>query len=704
MFMRKIRTALQSLTNTIMRIYVLGKNGVLFFKQYGLRAFVARAWDRLKNVLINTTSAPPSPNANVPNIHMEVYQALVNTASGRVSTDYVSLSPSELPADLAPIKVIAFYLPQFHPIPENDEWWGRGFTEWTNVSKAVPQFVGHYQPHLPGELGFYDLRVPEVQMRQIELARKYGIHGFAFYYYWFNGKRLLEKPMDIFFAHKENNFPFCIFWANENWTRRWDGKDEDILIAQNHSPASDLAFIQDIEPYLRDERYIRIDGKPVLLVYRVELFPDPAGTAKRWREYCRKAGVGEIYLIAGQVYGFEDPRAVGFDAAAEFPPHNLNIERINDSVQRSNPAHDGHIFHYRDFADFYAHKKMEPEYELFKTVAPNWDNEPRKPGKGYSIAFSTPALYQRWLMDVCKYTLNNKEQEKRFVFVNAWNEWGEGAYLEPDRKFGYGYLQATRNVLELISDPKYSVVVYQMGKVGSMSLYESLVKTNPDFQVFHVHFLNNLDRMESAVKKKFENPVFSLLEIKKGRKLLERIKTAPDNFRWNVITMVRDPLRQRISAFFENLPQQVPDFHNAYRQGKLTGEVLKEYFFQFPKTDNWFDNQLKPVFSIDVFDTPFPSDKGFQIYNSDNARVLLIRTEDLDRVTKEAIRQFLNIEDFSLNTGNKSDEKYYAELYELCNNMTLPKEYVEEIYSARICQHFYTQKEIEKFISRWKIE
>jgi lipopolysaccharide biosynthesis protein len=703
MFIRRIKTVSQLLTNMVTRIYALSRNGILYLKQYGLRAFVTRVWERLK-IKINSKTYDSPANANVANIYMEVYKALINTASGHESTDYVPISQMESPIGLAPIKLVAFYLPQFHPIPENDEWWGRGFTEWTNVSKAVPQFVGHYQPHLPGELGFYDLRVPEVQKRQIELACKYGIHGFAFYYYWFNGKRLLEKPMDIFFADKENKFPFCIFWANENWTRRWDGKDEDILIAQNHSPESDLVFIRDIEPYLRDERYIRIDGKPVLLVYRVQLFPEPAETARRWREYCRATGIGEIYLIAGQVYGFEDPRVAGFDAAVEFPPHNLNMQRINDKVQLSNPIHDGPIFHYRDFANFYSHKKMEPEYELFKTVAPNWDNEPRKPGKGYSIAFSTPSLYQRWLMDVCKYTLNNKQQEKRFVFVNAWNEWAEGAHLEPDRKFGYGYLQATQNVLELISDPKYSVVIYQMGKVGSMSLYESLIKTNPDLQVFHVHLLNNLDQMEVAVKRKFENPVFSLLEIEKGRKLLERIKTAPNHFRWNVITMVRDPLRQRISAFFENLPQQIPDFHNAYRKGKLTAEVLKEYFFQFPKTDNWFDNQLKPVFNIDVFETPFPSHRGFQIYNNDKASVLLIRTEDLNRVAREAIKQLLDIDDFLLSTGNKSDEKYYAELYELCNNMTFPKEYIEEVYSTRICRHFYTQKEIQSFTSRWKIE
>jgi O-antigen biosynthesis protein len=377
--------------------------------------------------------------------YLDAYLGYLDASRGQDRAFYVPESDDEILESGLPLKVIAFYLPQFHPIPENDKWWGKGFTEWTNVSKAVPQFGGHYQPRLPGELGFYDLRIPEVQKRQVELARKYGIHGFAFYYYWFNGRRLLEKPIDAFFADKENNFPFCIFWANENWTRRWDGKEEDILIAQNHSPENDLAFIKDIEPYLRDARYIHIDGRPVILVYRVKLFPNPLETAKRWREYCREAGIGEIYLIAGQVYGFEDPGPVGFDAALEFPPHNIILKRINQQMKILNPAYEGHIFNYEDFARVYSEKTM-PQYELFKTVSPGWDNEPRKPGKGFSISQATPQLYQQWLEKAGTQTME-KEPWKRFIFLNAWNEWAEGAYLEPDRRFGYAYLQATKDAL-----------------------------------------------------------------------------------------------------------------------------------------------------------------------------------------------------------------------------------------------------------------
>jgi lipopolysaccharide biosynthesis protein len=411
-----------------------------------------------KNIEVTTTDtkeiATTSNNDVSITAFEEIYKSLFNVASNQDSRCYVPLSKSNFRLKEAPVKIVAFYLPQFHFIPENDEWWGRGFTEWTNVSKAIPQFIGHYQPRLPGELGFYDLRNPDILNRQVELAKRYGIYGFAFYYYWFNGKRLLEKPIDQFYANRLVNFPYCIIWANENWTRRWDGKEHDVLIAQEHTPESDFNFIKDIKHFLQDERYIRIDGKPVLLVYRVQLLPEPAETAKRWRQYCRNEGIGEIFLMAGQVYGFEDPRDTGFDAVFEFPPHNVPFHNINNSVQVLNPAYDGHILRYQDLADYYSGHQMDYSYELFKTVSPGWDNEPRKPGKGTTFAFSTPELYRQWLTNACNYTLQKKE-EKRFVFINAWNEWGEGAYMEPDRRFGYAYLQETRNVLYKLVNSLY---------------------------------------------------------------------------------------------------------------------------------------------------------------------------------------------------------------------------------------------------------
>ncbi|SOE80818.1 Glycosyl transferase family 2 [Caballeronia arationis] len=361
-----------------------------------------------------------------------------------------------------PVRAIAFYLPQFHPFAENDEWWGRGFTEWTNVTRAVPQFDGHYQPHLPGELGFYDLRIPDVQRRQVELAKAAGLGGFCFYFYWFGGKRLMEAPVLQYLEHQEFDLPFCLCWANENWTRRWDGLDQELLISQHHSPEDDLAFISHISVYLRDPRYIRIDGRPVLIVYRPTLLPDVKATVARWRQWARENGLGELYLAYTQSFDRFDPREYGFDAAIEFPPNNAHPPSKAGEVTLLNREFTGHILDWTHYVEK-SRAYEPPAYRLFRGVTPSWDNEARKPGRGTAFVGSTPKLYREWLYNAASDTVRRiARPDERLVFVNAWNEWAEGAHLEPDRKYGYAWLQATNDALtraSAVSNGRRIVVV-----------------------------------------------------------------------------------------------------------------------------------------------------------------------------------------------------------------------------------------------------
>jgi len=375
-------------------------------------------------------------------IHKGGGQATLNTRTkSEEYTEWQSNPP------LKPlVKLIAFYLPQFHPFPENDKWWGKGFTEWYNVGKALPNFSGHYQPHCPIHLGYYDLRIPETLIEQAKLAKNYGIHGFSYYFYWFAGKVLMDLPLQNMLNNKNLNMPFCLTWANENWTRRWDGAEDDILICQEHSDEDSSLLIEHLIQYFEDPRYIRIEGKPLLVIYRADIIPEIRRTADLWRNYLVRRGFPGLYLVSAQSFGISAPSEFNFDASVEFPPHGLldNVNEINSQLNITNVEFDGKIVSFEEaVAD--AIRKPEPDYKLFRTAMLSWDNTARKQHSGTIYHEFSLANYQRWLKQLCTNVCTNNKygKDEKIVFINAWNEWAEGSHLEPDRKFGYGYLQAT---------------------------------------------------------------------------------------------------------------------------------------------------------------------------------------------------------------------------------------------------------------------
>ena len=356
----------------------------------------------------------------------------------------------------AKVRLIAFYLPQFHPIPENNEWWGRGFTEWRNVVKARPAFPGHYQPHLPADLGFYDLRLAETRQAQANLATEYGIYGFCYYHYWFNGRRLLERPFNEVLQSGKPDLPLCLCWANENWTRAWDGRSGQVLLSQQYSDEDDLHHIQSLIPAFRDKRYIRINGKPLFLVYRTELLPNPARTAEIWRETAARAGIEDLYLVRVESFVRNiDPHSIGFDAAVEFAP---DWGAVGDEFCSSfwsfmvttksfSDAYRKHVIvDYQRLCDRMTSKPV-PTYKRFPGITPSWDNSPRRVKEAVILHDSTPKKYGAWLQTAIRRTLQDPVLDERLVFINAWNEWGEGNHLEPDEKWGRAYLEATKRAV-----------------------------------------------------------------------------------------------------------------------------------------------------------------------------------------------------------------------------------------------------------------
>ncbi len=351
------------------------------------------------------------------------------------------------------LRALAVVLPQFHPIPENDSWWGKGFTEWTNVVKARPRFKGHYQPHLPADLGFYDMRLQQTLVEQADLAKKNNIAGFCFYHYWFNGHRLLETPINKILESSKPDFPFMLCWANENWSRRWDGMDKEVLMHQEYS-AEDHAQHADYlcKNVFNDPRYIKINGKPFFVFYKPEIIPDLKETVKIWRETTKKNGFEDIYLAGiktkSEQWNLENQP--GFDIWLDWQPDWENLHIIPGIIDRiKNKFSIGKTYRKIDYAEVVERmiSRKKPELKHFNCVVPGWDNSARKKLDAFIMSNHTPELYEKWLKYACEHSEAYSEEEN-FIFINAWNEWAEGNHLEPDQKWGMAFLEKTRKVLE----------------------------------------------------------------------------------------------------------------------------------------------------------------------------------------------------------------------------------------------------------------
>ena len=366
--------------------------------------------------------------------------------------------PGRPPADRAvKTKALAFYLPQFHPIPENDEWWGKGFTEWTNVAQARPLFPGHYQPHVPGELGYYDLRLPEVREAQADLARNHGVSGFVYYHYWFNGRRLLNRPFDEVLESGAPDFPFALCWANEKWTRTWDGESGRVLIPQEYSEADDLAHIRWLASAFADPRYIKIDGRPLMLVYRPSDLPDPKRTTDLWRGEAQRLGFPDLYLcwVEGWSRPAGGPEKLGFDATVGFVEF-LELRRLF-TAEASTRGH-----RILDYVSTYQARLNRPPHpwKHFPAVTVGWDNTARHASNATLFDSATPEHYRRWLAGTVE-SLAAVREEENYLFIVAWNEWAEGNHLEPDLRYGRAFLEATRSVLAPTSPPDDAVTSKQ---------------------------------------------------------------------------------------------------------------------------------------------------------------------------------------------------------------------------------------------------
>jgi len=347
-------------------------------------------------------------------------------------------------------RIIAFYLPQYHPIPENDTWWGKGFTEWTNVAKAKPLFKGHDQPRIPADLGYYDLRVPEVREAQAQLAKTSGIEGFCYWHYWFgNGKRLLERPFDEVLKSGQPDFPFCLAWANETWQGFDFGSEgRNVLIEQNYPGEEDyIAHFQEVLPAFLDKRYIQVNGKPLFYIYKPEQLPNPSRFIELWQELAKKSGLKGVFFVCQGLdrHLLDQHEKAGFDAINTNRFKELFHKRSLWSKIQRRVFRLPVIFNYKEVIKILG-DSADAKENYFPTVIPNWDHTPRSGRRGNVFQNSTPKLFKKHLSDTLE-TIKDKPYEKKIIFLKSWNEWAEGNYVEPDKRFGLGYLEVIKSLI-----------------------------------------------------------------------------------------------------------------------------------------------------------------------------------------------------------------------------------------------------------------
>ncbi len=413
------------------------------------------------------------------------------------------------------VNVIAFYLPQFYPIGENNKAWGSGFVEWTNIVNSKPLFNGHQQPIEPGELGYYDLRSSEILEQQAQLAMDSGINTFSFYYYFSAGKRLMYRPLHNF-IHSNIEMNFCITFANHNWTKKWDAGNDEVIFEQIHDDESNEYLIDSLIDLFKDHRYLKVDGKPLLIIFMPQLFPDILNTTKKWREKSKEHGFPDLYLVMIDDWGisFTNPISLGFDATYEMPSNSFGyFDDERDKVQGLNENFTGRIIDYGKLAEYFIAKPF-PMYKRFKTVMAPWDNTPRYKTRAIITLSSSVRDLENWLTSAIVETYIRYKGDERLVFLHSWNEWAEGTYIEPDRASGRARINSVtkaintaKEIIEIIKlkddeGSSLSIAAMKLFELNSIKneanyRFEKISKQIVEELAYIAHYKNKILRLLS---------------------------------------------------------------------------------------------------------------------------------------------------------------------------------------------------------------